>query len=224
MPLMSTPGRPSLREEQKALTRTRLLDAAEAVFARRGFHGASVDEIAREAGATTGALYSNFAGKEDLFLALFERSAASDVREYSQTFAAGGTPDDETRAVADLWMRILHERPNYFPLVIEFWAYAIREPRLRDGLAARFATLRSASAQLIAQGAAHRGISIPPEAADRLGLVITSLGNGLALQKLIDPESVPDELYGDALVLIFRALTALAHSMSEDPEPGGSDD
>ena len=42
----------SLRDEQKALTRRRLLDAAEAVFARRGYHGASVEEIAREAGAT----------------------------------------------------------------------------------------------------------------------------------------------------------------------------
>lgn len=98
---MGPAERPSLREEQKALTRQRLLDAAETVFARRGFHGASVEEIAREAGATTGALYSNFAGKEDLFLALFERSATSDVREYSQTFAAGATPDEETRAVAD---------------------------------------------------------------------------------------------------------------------------
>lgn len=214
----------SLREEQKALTRKRLLDAAEAVFARRGFHGASVDEIAREAGATTGALYSNFTGKEDLFLALFERSSASDVREYSQTFAAGTTPDEQTRAVADLWMRILRERPHYFPLVIEFWAYAIREPRLREGLAARFATLRAASARLIAQGAAHRGISLGSEQADRLGLVITSLGNGLALQKLIDSDSVPDELYGDALVLIFRALTALAHSADNGQSAEALDD
>lgn len=108
--------------------------------------------------------------------------------------------------------------------MIEFWAYAIREPRLRDGLAARFATLRSASARLIAQGAAHRGVSIDGESADRLGLVITSLGNGLALQKLIDPDSVPDELYGDALVLIFGALTALARSAGEDPESEGLDE
>jgi AcrR family transcriptional regulator len=87
MKAMSDSVRPSLRDEQKALTRRRLLDAAETVFARRGFHGASVEEIAREAGATTGAVYSNFAGKEDLFLALFEERIATDVADYSQIVA-----------------------------------------------------------------------------------------------------------------------------------------
>lgn len=121
--------RPSLRDEQKALTHRRLLDAAEAVFARRGFHGASVEEVAREAGATTGALYSNFAGKEDLFLALFEERIATDVGDYSQIVEAGTTLDGQVRGVADHWMQILRERPDYFPLLIEFWAYAVRGHR-----------------------------------------------------------------------------------------------
>ncbi len=43
--------------------------AARTVFLRRGFHGASLDEIAEEAGYTKGAVYSNFAGKDDLYLA-----------------------------------------------------------------------------------------------------------------------------------------------------------
>src|SRR4051812_11272388 len=61
------------REQSRAQTRERLLDAARDVFARSGFHGASVDEIASAASYSTGALYSNFDGKEDLFLALMER-------------------------------------------------------------------------------------------------------------------------------------------------------
>jgi AcrR family transcriptional regulator len=187
-----------------------LLDAAEAVFAKRGYHGASVEEIAREAGATTGALYSNFAGKEDLFLGLFERFAAADVREYSQAFTGGSSTEEEVRGVADVWMQILRERPSYYPLVIEFWAYAIREPRLRNPLAARFKAFDSVSAQLILEGARRQGISLSGEFAEHLGLIITSLGNGLALQKLLDPEAVPDELYGDMLALIFTALEALA--------------
>lgn len=209
---MPIAGRPSLRDEQKALTRRRLMGAAEVVFARRGFHGASVEEIAREAGATTGALYSNFASKEDLFLALFEHTAACDVQQYSEVLAVGTTLDERVRGVADLWMRILRERPDYFPLIIEFWAYAMRESRLRIDLAARFASLRSASSRMIAAGAEERGIHLSGELADRLGLFITSLGNGLALQKLIDPDAVPDEVYGEMLVLIFNALAALAHA------------
>ena len=64
------------REQSRAQTRERLLDAARSVFARSGFHGASVEEIASEAGYSTGALYSNFEGKEDLFLELMEREIA----------------------------------------------------------------------------------------------------------------------------------------------------
>ncbi len=209
-------ARPSLRDEQKALTRRRLLDSAEAVFARRGFHGASVEEIAREAGATTGALYSNFAGKEDLFLALFEERIATDVGDYSQIVATGATSGEQARGAADHWMQILRERPDYFPLLIEFWAYAIRVPQLRARLADRFAALRSASARLVLEGAERRGISPDAEAGELMGMVINALGNGLALEKLVDPDAVPDTLYGDMLALILRALEALARETNVD--------
>lgn len=216
-------SRPSLRDEQKALTRRRLLDGAEAAFARSGFHGASVEEIAREAGATTGALYSNFAGKEDLFLALFEERIAADVGDYSQIAAAGATIEEQARGTADHWMAILRERPDYFPLFVEFWAYAIREPRLRDRLAGQFLALRSASARLFLEGAAQQGVSLSAEAGELVGILINALGNGLALEKLADPEAVPDALFGDMLVLIFQALEALARenpSMTDPDAPG----
>jgi AcrR family transcriptional regulator len=212
-------SRPSLRDEQRALTRRRLLDAAEAVFARGGFHGASVEEIAREAGATTGALYSNFTSKEDLFLALFEERIATDVGDYSQIVAEGGTVEEQARGAADHWMRILRDRPDYFPLLIEFWAYAIREPQLRERLAGRFAALRSASARLALEGAERQGYSPSAEAGELVGLLISALGNGLALEKLVDPDAVPDGLYGDMLVLIFTALGALAREDPGDADP-----
>src|ERR1700684_2339871 len=69
------------REQSRAHTRDRLLTAARRVFARSGFHGASVEEIASEAGFSTGALYSNFDGKEDLFLVLMEREIDEHARE-----------------------------------------------------------------------------------------------------------------------------------------------
>ncbi len=212
--------RPSLRDEQRALTRRRLLDGAEAVFARSGYHGASVDEIAREAGATTGALYSNFASKEELFLALFEERVATDVRDYSRIVAEGATGAEQARGTADHWMEILRERPGYFPLFIEFWAYAIREPRLRDRLAGQFAALRSSSARLFLEGAAREGVAPSSEAGELMGLLINALANGLALEKLADPEAVPDALFGDLLVLIFRALEALARETPGIADPG----
>jgi AcrR family transcriptional regulator len=218
--MSNTVGRLSLRDEQKALTRRRLLGAAEAVFARSGFHRASVEEIAREAGATTGALYSNFTSKEDLFLALFEERIAADVGDYSQIVAEGATFEEQARGAADRWMAILRERPDYFPLLIEFWAYAIREPPLRERLAERFAALRSASARLALEGAERQGYAPNAEAGELVGILINALGNGLALEKLVDPDAVPDALYGDMLVIIFQAFQALARESLSAADAG----
>jgi AcrR family transcriptional regulator len=213
--MSSTSRRPSLRDEQKALTRRRLIDAAETVFARHGYHGASVEQLAREAGATTGALYANFAGKEDLFLALFEERIETDIDDYEGIVAAESTMAEQARGAGDHWMRILRERPDYFPLLIEFWSYALREPRLRERLAERFATLRAGSAKVAAAAGESWGIETDAATQERLGLFITALANGLALEKLIDPDAVPDELFGEMLALVFQAFEAL---LSADPD------
>jgi AcrR family transcriptional regulator len=209
----------TLRDEQKALTRRRLIDAGGIVFARSGYHGASVEEIAREAGASTGALYSNFAGKEDLFLALFEERIATDVRDYSQIVAEGATVEEQARGTADHWMDILRERPDYFPLFIEFWAYAIREPRVQERLARQFVALRYASTRLFLEGAERHGVSLSAEAGEFVGILINALGNGLALEKLADPQAIPDSLFGDMLVLILQALETLTHQNQSLIEP-----
>ena len=69
------------RRERQEQTRELLLDAAAMVFARRGYHEASVEEIASEAGFSTGAVYSNFSGKEELFLALADREVEERIAE-----------------------------------------------------------------------------------------------------------------------------------------------
>ena len=180
--------RTPIREEHRALTRTRVLEAAARVFARRGFHGASVQDIAREAGATTGAIYSNFAGKEDLYLAVFEEHVATQIRDYTDTFARGRDLDERSRGGADHWMARLREDPDFFPLYMEFWAHAMRDPKLRPRFAAHFASFRETFAQLIEQG------------------------NGLALERLTDPDAVPDELLGWAISLLFNLLLMAARS------------
>src|SRR6266704_7205933 len=77
---MTTTG-PARARPTRARQRTRdqLLSAAMRVFARDGYAGASVDAIAGQAGFTVGALYSNFATKQDLFLAVFERHCAGEL-------------------------------------------------------------------------------------------------------------------------------------------------
>src|ERR1700681_2373300 len=100
------------REQSKANTRERLLGAARSVFASSGFHGASVEEIATMAGFSTGALYSNFDGKEDLFLVLMEREIDEHAREIAQAVAMRTTVAERATGGARQWMSMIEREPE----------------------------------------------------------------------------------------------------------------
>jgi AcrR family transcriptional regulator len=169
------------------------------VFARRGFHRAGLDEIAAEAGYSTGAVYSNFHGKEDLFLAVLDDHIAERLRAVDDAVREATRPEDRARAGADNWMRFLRDDPDWYPLFIEFWLYAVRDPALREKVAERFSAFPRANADLVAAGARDAGIALPHAKARSTGVLLTALADGLALMKLIDPAAVPDELFGDAV-------------------------
>ncbi len=195
------------REEQRALTKARLIASARIVFARRGFHQALLEEIAEEAGYSTGAIYANFDGKEDLFLAVLDDHVAARVRAVEQAVSEASTPAQRARAGADDWMRFLREDHDWYRLFIEFWSYAQRDLELRARVATRFAAFPKANAELIEAGARNVGIALPEGLANAAGTLFTALADGLALMKLLDPEAVPDELFGDALAALYQLIT-----------------
>jgi AcrR family transcriptional regulator len=194
------------REQSKANTRERLLGAARSVFASSGFHGASVEEIASKAGFSTGALYSNFDGKEDLFLVLMEREIDEHAREISQ--AVGTRPSVAERATggARQWMTMIEREPELLLLFTEFWAYGVRDAQVRPKVAARFAQVRELLTKLIADAAREFDLELEIPA-EQLAVAIDALADGIARQKLADPEAVPDELMGRVLSLLFSAAT-----------------
>src|SRR5260370_20798385 len=100
------------REQSKANTRERLLVAARRVCGRGGVHGASVEEIASEAGFSTGALYSNFTGKEDLFLVLMEREIDEHAREISDAVRARASMAERATGGARQWMTMIQREPD----------------------------------------------------------------------------------------------------------------
>ena len=116
-----------LRERQKAGREQRILRAAEALFARRGYTDTAIEEVARRAGLAVGTVYNYFASKAELVLALLRR-------ETRETLAAGdiavaSAPADPTRAVTqllDVYVDLLgrHERA----LLRELFAAALAEP------------------------------------------------------------------------------------------------
>ena len=186
------------REQSKANTRERLLDAARSVFASRGFRGASVEEIASEAGFSTGALYSNFDGKEDLFLVLMEREIAEHLREISDAVQARESVAERAAGGARRWMTMIEREPELLLLFTEFWAYGVRDAQVRELLT-----------RLIADGVREFDLELQMPA-EQLAVAIDALADGIARQKLTDPDAVPDELMGKILSLLFEAATRSA--------------
>jgi AcrR family transcriptional regulator len=190
------------REQSRANTRERLLRAARSVFARSGFHGASVEEIASEAGYSTGALYSNFSGKEDLFLALMEREIDEHAREIADAVRARASIAERATGGARQWMTMIEREPEVLLLFMEFWAYGVRDARMRPKVAAQFARMRELLTTLVADGVREFDLELDIPA-EQLAVAIDALADGIARQKLADPEAVPDELMGRVLSLLL---------------------
>jgi AcrR family transcriptional regulator len=188
-----------LRERHQARTRETLLDTAAELFALKGFRATTLSEIAEAAGATTGAVYSNFDSKEDLFLAVLDRHMEREARDYATTFAAGENLVESARSGGDAWMKLVASAPAYFPLFVEAWRYALENPKFRRRFIASRRKLVATVKRMVVEGAAQAGAPIDLDAADDIAMVIFALGQGLALQKILDPEHVPDELFGGAL-------------------------
>ena len=157
---MTSAKRPT-RAEKQIQTRAQLIDAGARVFARRGFQAATVEEIAEHAGYSHGAVYSNFSGKEGLFLAVFEQYMSERIEEVARASEIGGSFPERARAAADQWMRRFGEDRETFLLHLEFMIHAARNPKLSKQLGERMAVLRLEVERRIAERAAETEIPLP---------------------------------------------------------------
>src|SRR5437763_7496967 len=148
------------RAQAKSETRARLLDAARRAFLEYGFHGASLVDIAENAGYSVGALYSNFASKDDLFVSLFDDYVVQRASELEALVVGEPRGDRPTARVAEQWMRRLAEEPEWFAVLAEFAGHAARDPELRARFGVSFGALRVTGARLIAE----LGLASPVEA------------------------------------------------------------
>jgi len=183
-------------------TREALVAAAARVFARHGFQDASLRAIAAAAGLTTGAVYSNFDGKADLFLAVLEEKIDPQLAVIYE--AARKAPRRGVGArVGREFAAYVKDQRRWLILLVEFWAQAARDPKLRPKFAARHGKLRAAIAEVLAERAARLGTALRLPA-DHLALVLTTPTHGMAVEQLADPGSVPDDLYGRALDILLE--------------------
>ncbi len=191
------------QEERRAETTARLLDAAAQVFAERGFHAATVDEIAAAAGRTKGAVYANFAGKDALFLALLDRHLDDQFAQLDRLVSAT-SPDD----LRD-WLRTSAVEQTtggggpFGLLMLEFWLYGARVPAAREALAERYRLMRAGLATALAERTGDKKKGRPT--ADELATAVLALDAGLVLYRILEPDSVPPRLRADLLSALITS-------------------
>ncbi len=192
------------RQERKERTRADLLRAARVVFERRGFHGASLDEIAEEAGYTKGAVYSNFASKDDLFLAVLEHFFEERRALYRSFVLDQKTLEGAVRAVARFWREANERDPEWARVLSEFLVHASRHEPLRVAANAVRERTRTGIASLIAELGRRHGVEfvLPPEEIARGS---AALNRGLALEQLLDP-GLPARLFEEQHAAYIRGL------------------
>jgi AcrR family transcriptional regulator len=187
---VSTKAQPSVRRTR---TRARLIESATEVVAEHGFHAATVDRIAQRAGFSVGALYSNFKSKDELFFAVFD----GHLVWFAQRLEAVSDSAKPTAAISD-WLGALATEPEQFHVFIEFWAYAVRKPKVRRQFAKRMDQMRADVAAVIERQTQNANTE-PPLSPELIALLVLAIGRGLALEKLARPGAVPDKPIAELL-------------------------
>jgi AcrR family transcriptional regulator len=203
---------PLTRARRREMTRRHLLDAAATVFARQGFHRASLDDVAAIAGFTKGAVYSNFAGKDDLFLAVFEDRYQREQDEMHRVLTEeeqpyelgpGGTEVfDRVRGVIDrTW------DDEWTALYLEFVLYAQRKPEAKVKLAESVSRQRAMTVAMLDE--AYRSIDYVPDLpVEVLATIAIALFDGLALGRLADPPTFDDAMLTHFLNFMIASIGA----------------
>ncbi|MCS3779060.1 TetR/AcrR family transcriptional regulator [Tsukamurella ocularis] len=187
-------------ERTRARTVEKFLDVGLAVFADRGFHAASMDEICTRAALSRGAFYSNFSGKEALFFALFDRHAENQVGRITAVIDGADSLDAAIAGAARAAAADDPDERRWALLSTEFTIYAARDAEAARRLTDRDVVLRERLSAALAR-------FIEPHDAAALARYAIALYEGAQLTHLVDRDSAA------ARELLLRFLPAGLHTV-----------
>lgn len=188
------------RAQQQEQTRERLLSAAERVFARHGYDGASIDLISAEAGYSKGAIYSNFESKEAIFLALTRLYMARSMADLEKAL---DVPPDQLADALNQWLASFQTDSDCLLLVTELQLQARRSP----AFAASYYALQEEQTRALANNLKRyfkaAGATMPVNAIDLAGMLI-AVSHGLALQRPQSDVGAPGRVIRAMMKLLTR--------------------
>ena len=202
---MNAAQSPVTRRTPRSEVRDRLLRAASTVFAERGFAGATMQQVAAVAGFTTGALYSNFASKDDLFFELFDREVTGRISAVREILGQADLTviDEETALEAGRQLTVAMQQNREWQLLFtEFWLRAARDAQLRERWVEKRRDYHRQLTELADEALSGWGAGTAVSSRT-LMFTVLALNNGLAIEELADPGSVPDDTIGTVLVRLL---------------------
>jgi AcrR family transcriptional regulator len=193
-------------ERRRQLTRDALIEAAAQVFTQRGFHGASLDEIAETAGFTRGAIYKNFGDKEDLFFAVFDRNIEVNLAAFADRLDGGqAIANLDAAALADIWQTVRGRDPDSYMLELEFRLYAFRNPEVRERYADHQRTMRDLVVRFIEELTDEAGFTLAVPA-EQVASIVEAASEGFLAASYLDPGL--GNLFGTFLELFMPVLVS----------------
>ena len=202
------------RAEQNDRNRSLLLSAALRVFLARGYHAASLELIADEAGFSKGAVYSRFASKADMFLALLTGRIAARA-EQNASAVAELTSSGTVAGLIELAWRAERGTPGWRLLVTEFRVLAARDPELNRRYAEAHAATVDAVAGILSAMAERDGISLAVPAR-RLAELLLAIETGIALEQLATPDAIDIRQAGVVLCQLAELLGPAPATVTEE--------
>jgi AcrR family transcriptional regulator len=191
-------------------TRRRILAAARRVFAAQGYTGASLDEVAADAGLTKGAIYWYFASKSEVLLALVEERRERQAATLPAAIRRFTESDDPIAALTEVLkeqMDLCRQSQEWPRLVVEFLAES-RDPAMRERFQALVCRRQEIIRDAIAEAQRDQRLRADVDPYE-VAVLLTSLFDGLQQWSLIDPTALsPDALAPAFAALLWPGLTS----------------
>jgi AcrR family transcriptional regulator len=206
---------PSLsRKEKQTKTRSALLSSAAKLICRKGITGASVEDVASDAGYTKGAFYANFKSKEELFLVMLDERYAAELERIEAHLPGEGAPAEEVRESAEDFIQFVRSDPDWPRLYFEFVVYAARNKEFREELATRNRAMRERIAEVIRNWAADFPAQ-PPFPFEDIAQMLFCMADGFLIAQLVEPD-IDEKLYGTMNSTLFKGIGVSALGLDLD--------
>ena len=203
-----TPRTDTQNEKLRIQRKRQLLEAAQRVFADKGFHAANVSDVAAEAGVSQGTVYHYFDSKEELLMAAYEAWETENLQtEINDALQTASTAADKLALIAHAASQRIAKSVDLLSAQVEFWSHIPRHAAIRKGFKRMFAHMAGEVARVVQQGV-DSGEFIDVDAKALARLLIASY-DGLILQWLADKKSIDWTSSTETLVTVV--LQGLLH-------------